>query len=759
MQISEKIAAELGIRKGQADSAIRLIDEGNTIPFIARYRKEATGSLDDTQLRSLYDRLLALRALEERRAVICHTIEEQGAMNEALQAKLMAAETLAVLEDLYRPYRPKRKTRAGMAEARGLRPLADAILQQDVQGSVEALAAGFVTPADRLADTPEEQRVASAEEAVAGAMDILAERFSDDADVRAYARQAVRDVGTVVSAEKKEKKEKKDEPGAQPKKEGSVRRDVYEMYFAYSEAVKSIPGHRVLALDRGEREGVLTVSVEAPEEQILEFMRNRYILPCGSRDAVSLVAAAIEDSWSRLIAPSVERETRSALTEDAQEKAITVFRKNLEQLLLQPPVTGRTVLGWDPGYRTGCKIAVVDPTGKVLDTAVVYPTPPHSRIEETKKEISGLIEKHSVSLIALGNGTASRESEQVVADIIREMAPVRKVQYMIVNEAGASVYSASELAAKEFPQFDVGQRSAASMARRLQDPLAELVKIEPAALGVGQYQHDMNQKRLSEALAGVVEACVNRVGVDLNTASQPLLSYTAGISPALAKRIVERREQEGPFRSRKELLKVSGLGAKTFEQCAGFLRIRDGEEILDNTAVHPENYAAVSQLLQELGLSRSADDLQKAPAMVKDRNGTAARLGIGRPTLDDILSELARPGRDPREELQAPLLKEDVLTIEDLTPGMRLKGTVRNIVDFGAFVDIGVHQDGLVHISQLADRFVRDPMEVVHVGDVVDVTVLSVDPAKKRIALTMKKSGWRADMSDNTAGNAAGTDI
>ncbi|MBR2122627.1 MAG: RNA-binding transcriptional accessory protein [Lachnospiraceae bacterium] len=726
MDINAVIAAELGIRPEQVNSAVSLIDKGNTIPFIARYRKEATGSLDDVRLRALYERLGALRALEERRAAVLRSVEEQGKLTPELKTRIEEAGTLNVLEDLYLPYRPKRKKRASTAIAKGLLPLADYIMEQTAAGPLIDEAAKYVTPSETA---EEEKRVATAEDALRGAMDILAERFSDDAGIREFVRNAFYDRGVLTSSEKK---------GASDKQ----RRDVYGMYFSYAEAVKAIPGHRILAVDRGENEGILSVSIEIPEEQITDHIcgllitgHNRYTEP--------VIREAAKDAYRRLIAPSIERQVRSDLTKAAQEKALVVFKKNLEQLLMQPPVTGRTVMGWDPAYRTGCKIAIVDETGKVLDTTVVYPTPPHNRIQETEKIISDMIRKHGVSLIALGNGTASGESEQVIASIIKDLAAENiRLQYAVVNEAGASVYSASELAGREFPEFDTGQRSASSMARRLQDPLAELVKIDPAALGVGQYQHDMNEKRLSEALNGVVEDCVNRVGADLNTASFSLLSYVSGITESLAVKIVEEREKNGPFRNRRQLMNVPGLGPRTFEQCAGFLRIRDGDEVLDSTAVHPEDYKAVHKMLKELGLDDTDTDVRRAAGMVrgKDIPAMARRLGIGEITLSDILSELERPGRDIREELEPPLLRSGVLTMQDLQPGLKLKGTVRNIVDFGAFVDIGVHQDGLVHISQLSDRFVKDPMDVVKVGDIVDVTVLSCDPEKKRISLSMKTS-------------------
>lgn len=724
MNIIDIISRELSIRPQQTEAVIKLIDEGNTIPFIARYRKEAHGNLDDTQLRSLDERLRYLRNLEERRQTVLASIEEQGKLTAELRAQIEAAETAITLEDLYRPYKPKRRTRAMIARERGLLPLAEHIRAQKTEPSAHVFAEQLINP---------EKEILTAEDALAGAKDILAEELSDDADVRSFIRKKTEKEGFLVSSAR-EKDEKKQVEADQ--------NGVFERYYAYEEALSKIPGHRILAVNRGEREKVLRVSIEAPEEEILNWVRKRLIRHPERAESAQLLSEAAGDAYSRLIAPSVENELRGMLTERAEEGAIRVFGDNLKQLLLQPPIVGKTVLGWDPAFRTGCKLAVVDSTGKVLDTTVIYPTAPQNRVEEAKKTLRALITKHGVELISVGNGTASRESEQIIADFLRESGlPVR---YAIVNEAGASVYSASKLGAEEFPNFDVGQRSAASIARRLQDPLSELVKIDPKSIGVGQYQHDMNQTRLSEALGAVVEDCVNGVGVDLNTASAALLQYVSGISRTVAQNIIAYREANGPFRTRRALLKVAKLGPKAFEQCAGFLRIKGGTNVLDQTAVHPESYEAAERLLSELGYTE--DDLKRGgiagiSARLSDKKlveQLAQKLGVGVFTLQDIAKELEKPGRDPREDAPAQILKSDVLRMEDLKPGMELKGTVRNVIDFGAFVDIGVHQDGLVHISELSDRFVKHPSEVVKVGDIVDVRVLSVDAAKKRIALTMK---------------------
>ncbi len=758
------------VRKGQVEAAVKLIDEGNTIPFIARYRKEATGALDDEQLRFLGDRLSSLRNLEDKKQQVLSAIDEQGKLTKELRAQIEAAMTQVAVDDLYRPYKQKRKTRAGIAKEKGLEPFADVIMEGNVQYELLTLAVNYVSSPDMLKnpEIPEEKKVGTPEEALQGALDIIAERISDDASLRTWIREKTWKSGTIATAEKKEtakaaaKSSKTAKAAADDTdavtaraasttaKAGSTaavhgtkedRRLVYEMYYEFEESIAKLPGHRILAINRGEREKYLTVTVNAPEEEILQhiqktaFKRNPYT-ECA-------LAETAKDAYERLIQPSIEREIRGKLTEDAEDGAIKVFRKNLEQLLMQPPIAGKVVLGWDPAFRTGCKIAVVDPTGKVLDTTVIYPTAPQNKVAEAKAVIKKLIAKDHVSLISLGNGTASRESEQIIVELIHELQqedPNREpIQYIVVNEAGASVYSASKLATEEFPEFDVGQRSATSMARRLQDPLAELVKIDPKAVGVGQYQHDMNQKKLDEALGGVVEDCVNHVGVDLNTASFSLLSYVSGISGTLAKNIVAYREANGRFRSRRELLKVAKLGPKAFEQCAGFLRIRDGKEPLDATAVHPENYKAVEQLLEELSLPDTMEGFRQVKALAgkKAMPQLAKELGVGELTLKDILDELEKPARDPRAEMPAPILRSDVLGMEDLKPGMKLKGTVRNIVDFGAFVDIGVHQDGLVHISKMSKRFIKHPLEVVSVGDIVDVTVESVDVGKKRIALSM----------------------
>ena len=825
MDILNKLREELQVERWQVEAAVKLIDEGNTIPFISRYRKEATGSLNDEVLRNLYERLNYLRNLEEKKTSVMASIEEQGKLTDDLKNKILAAETLVVVEDLYRPYRPKRKTRASVAKEKGLDGLADLIREQKFSGSLEEAAAAYVNPEKGAADT---------KEALQGAQDILAEGISDEADYRMYIRKITMDEGKLTSTARDEKAQ-----------------SVYEMYYQYEEPLKKAAGHRVLALNRGEAEKFLTVKVEAPRDRILQYLAKKVITEENPVTEVVL-RAVIEDSYDRLIAPAIERDIRNELTEKAEEGAISVFGKNLEQLLMQPPIAGHVVLGWDPAFRTGCKLAVVDATGKVLDTKVIYPTAPQNKVEEAKKELKKLIDKYDSSLISVGNDTASREAEQVIVDLIKELK--KPVQYVIVNEAGASVYSASKLATEEFPQFDVGQRSAASIARRLQDPLSELVKIDPKSIGVGQYQHDMNQKKLGEALGGVVEDCVNRVGVDLNTASAPLLEYISGISRTVAKNIVEYREANGRFTNRKQLLKVPKLGPKAFEQCAGFLRIADGENPLDATSVHPESYPATMELLKKLELSMedvrmlqaeakkgraaqntsgadskntsgdaarqnvsaknkanrkdrrqngfnirntdtamgralaaamqgmtldadnggtgkkganpsgrsgagalnaanasigaaagsSTSGSQKTAAVsalerrIPDKKKLAEELGIGEITLTDIVKELEKPARDPREDMPRPILRSDVLDMKDLKPGMVLKGTVRNVIDFGVFVDIGVHQDGLVHISQITDRFIKHPLEAVSVGDIVDVKVLDVDPVKKRIGLTMR---------------------
>ena len=730
MQINEKIARDLGVKTWQVEAAVKLIDEGNTIPFIARYRKEATGTLTDEQLRDLGESLAYLRSLQERKEKVMESIDEQGKLTAELRKRIEEAQTLVEVEDLYLPYRPKRRTRAGIAKERGLQGLADYILAMKKGSNVLKEAEKYVDP---------DKEVPDAEAAAAGAMDIVAEQISDEARFRAYIREKTWKSGTIVTSEKAQKK-KDDEDG---KKESGKpagkkeRRDVYEMYFEYEEALRRMPGHRVLAVNRGEKENYLTVKIQAPEEEILTYLEKQ--VTHGEKnpdpDTFTYIKAAVKDSYNRLIAPAIERELRNQMTEEAEDGAIRVFASNLEQLLMQQPIAGKVVLGWDPAFRTGCKLAVADPTGRILDTTVIFPTAPQNKVREAKRVLRDLVDKYNIFVISVGNGTASRESEQVITEFIREAG--RPVQYVIVNEAGASVYSASKLATEEFPAFDVGQRSAASIARRLQDPLAELVKIDPKAIGVGQYQHDMNQKKLDGALTGVVEKCVNRVGVDLNTASFSLLSYISGISKNVAKNIVSYREENGAFRNRKELLKVTGLGPKAFQQCAGFLRIRGGDQPLDETSVHPESYSAVKELLAGLGLSMDRESFKAAVRMTGDPAAKAKELGIGEPTLRDILSELEKPARDPREEMPAPVLRSDVLSIEDLKPGLTLKGTVRNIVDFGAFVDIGVHQDGLVHISKMSRRFIKHPLEVVRVGDVVDVTVLGVDAGKKRISLSM----------------------
>ncbi|MBR0145063.1 MAG: RNA-binding transcriptional accessory protein [Eubacterium sp.] len=716
MNINKVIAGELGVREAQVEAAVKLIDEGCTIPFIARYRKEVTGSLNDEQLRTLGERLTYLRNLEERKEAVIASIREQDKLTEELEQAIRAAETLVAVEDLYRPYKQKRKTRASVAKEKGLEPLANIILLEQPGTDVEAEAAKYIS---------EEKGVASVKEAIQGAQDIIAEAVSDEADYRTWIREHTLKKGVIISVAKDPEQE-----------------TPYETYYDFREPLSKITGYRVLALNRGESEKVLTVSVEAPEDDIIAYLEKNRIHDPNAPTAPYL-KAAVADAYGRLIAPAIEREIRSMLTESAEDGAITVFGKNLRQLLMQPPITGKTVLGWDPAFRTGCKLAVTDPTGKVLDTAVVYPTAPTNpvKIRAAKDTVKKMVRKYNIELISIGNGTASRESEQIVAELLEEIRkeePARKIAYVITNEAGASVYSASALATEEFPNFDVGQRSAASIARRLQDPLAELVKITPESIGVGQYQHDMNQKKLKEALGGVVEDCVNRVGVDLNTASASLLEYISGISKPIAKNIVAYREQEGGFTERKELLKVPKLGPKAYEQCAGFLRIRNGSNPLDNTGVHPESYEAASKLMQVCNFSLQDVREGKAVIFIKDYGQTAAQLGIGEPTLRDMVAEMTRPGRDPRADMPQPVLRTDVLDMKDLTEGMILKGTVRNVIDFGAFVDIGVHQDGLVHISQLTNKkFVKHPLDVVSVGDVVTVKVLSVDMKRKRIGLSM----------------------
>lgn len=716
MDIIQKITEELNVMKWQVEAAVRLIDEGNTIPFIARYRKEATGTLDDEQLRKLSERLIYLRNLEEKKEQVLCSIEEQGKLTEELKAEVLAAQTQVAVDDLYRPYRPKRRTRATIAKEKGLEPLAALLMRQKLKEPALQAAESYVS---------EEKGVASGQEALDGAKDILAELVSDEAKYRTKIRKLTAQKGKIVSSAKDEKQE-----------------SVYEMYYEFEEMVAKIAGHRILALNRGEKEKMLTVHVEAPEEEILRYLDSQ-IIRGDNPHTEPVLKDVIRDSYSRLIAPAIEREIRNELTEKAEDGAIAVFGKNLTQLLMQPPITGQVVLGWDPAFRTGCKLAVVDPTGKVLGTTVIYPTAPTTpaKIKASKDLLKKIIPKYHISLISLGNGTASRESEQFIVELLKEI-PEEHVQYVIVNEAGASVYSASKLATEEFPKFDVGQRSAASIARRLQDPLAELVKIDPKSIGVGQYQHDMNQKKLNEALGGVVEACVNKVGVDLNTASAPLLSYISGISGTIAKNIVAYREANGRFTDRRQLLKVPKLGPKAFEQCAGFMRINQGDNPLDMTSVHPESYEAAKELLAKQGFT--AEDLEKGnlselPATIRDYKKLAEELGIGEITLRDIVKELEKPARDPREEMPKPILRTDVLEMKDLQEGMVLKGTVRNVIDFGAFVDIGVHQDGLVHISEITEkRFIKHPLEVVSVGDIVDVKVLSVDLKRKRIQLTMK---------------------
>ncbi len=711
MDIFKVIQKELNVRLEQVEAAVQLIDEGNTIPFIARYRKEATGALNDEQLRELGERLTYLRNLEEKKVQVLTTIEEQGKLTEELRKEIEEAMTQVAVEDLYRPYRPKRRTRATVAKEKGLEPLANLILLQMADKELASYTDAYIS---------EEKGVLNKEEALAGAMDIIAESISDEADYRTYIRKITMDEGVLVSECKDEKIE-----------------SVYEMYYQFSEPVKKLAGHRILAINRGEKEKILTVHIDAPEERILLYLRKQVIVRENPYTATFLEEASA-DSYKRLIAPAIEREIRNDLTERAEDSAIKVFGKNLTQLLMQPPIVGQVVLGWDPAFRTGCKLAVVDATGKVLDTVVIYPTAPQNKVAEAKEVLKQLIKKYHITLISVGNGTASRESEAVIVELLKEIQ--EPVQYVIVNEAGASVYSASKLATEEFPNFDVGQRSAASIARRLQDPLAELVKIDPKSIGVGQYQHDMNQKKLGETLAGVVEDCVNHVGVDLNTASAPLLEYISGITKTIAKNIVTYREENGRFKSRAELLKVNKLGPKAFEQCAGFTRITEGSNPLDATSVHPESYQAATSLLEKLGyqVSEVTGGIKGISKKVADKKRLAEELGIGEITLEDILKELEKPARDPRDEMPKPILRTDVMEIKDLQPGMVLKGTVRNVIDFGVFVDIGVHQDGLVHISQITERYIKHPLEAVSVGDIVEVKVMSVDLTKKRIQLTMK---------------------
>ena len=714
MDIIKTLTSELQVEKWQVEAAVKLIDEGNTNPFISRYRKEMTGSLNDEVLRNLNERLGYLRGLEDKKQQVLKSIEDQGALTEELRKQIEKAETMVLVDDLYRPFRPKRRTRAIIAKEKGLEPLAGIIIGGLADRPIEDIAKQYID---------DEKEVSSAEEAIDGALDIIAEMISDNADYRTRIRELTMKEGTITSTAKDDKKE-----------------SVYEMYYEFEEALTKIQGHRILAINRGESEKFITVKVTAPQDKILDYLVKKSIVK-SNKYTDELIEKAVKDSYDRLIAPSIEREIRNTLTERAEDGAIKVFGKNLKQLLMQPPIAGKVVLGWDPAFRTGCKLAVVDPTGKVLDTVVVYPTAPTSekKIREAKDTVEALIDKYGIDLISVGNGTASRESELVIVDMLKEVK--RNVQYIIVNEAGASVYSASKLATEEFPNFDVGQRSAASIARRLQDPLAELVKIDPKSIGVGQYQHDMNQKKLGEALTGVVESCVNSVGVDLNTASASLLEYVSGISKAIAKNIVTYREENGRFTNRKQLLKVTKLGPKAFEQCAGFMRIKDGENPLDYTGVHPESYEAATALLKELGMDidnigkEGIKDLRKN---IKDYPKMAEKLGIGEITLKDIVKELEKPGRDPRDEMPKPILRTDVLEMKDLKEGMILKGTVRNVIDFGAFVDIGVHQDGLVHISQMTERYINHPLDVVSVGDVIDVKVLSVDINKGRIQLSMK---------------------
>lgn len=714
MDINQKLTEELEVKRWQVDAAIKLIDEGNTIPFISRYRKEVTGSLNDEQLRKLHERLVYLRNLEEKKEQVLSSIEEQGKLTEELRSQILAAETLVVVEDLYRPYRPKRRTRATIAKEKGLEPLAAVITLQQLKRPLREEAEQYLS---------EEKGVTSVEDAISGAKDIIAEAISDEADYRSWIRKITMKKGKLISTAK--------DPEAE---------SVYEMYYEFEEPLSKLAGHRILALNRGEKEKILTVKIEAPEEEILGYLEKQTIHGKNISTEQAL-KEAVEDSYKRLIGPAIEREIRSDLTEKAEDGAIEVFGKNLHQLLMQPPITGQVVLGWDPAFRTGCKLAVVDPTGKVLGTTVIYPTDPTTpaKIKASKDLLKKIIPKYHITLISLGNGTASRESEQFIVELLKEIP--EKVQYVIVNEAGASVYSASKLASEEFPKFDVGQRSAASIARRLQDPLAELVKIEPQSIGVGQYQHDMNQKKLGESLSGVVEDCVNKVGVDLNTASAPLLSYISGISGAIAKNIVAYREENGKFQDRKDLLKVAKLGPKAFEQCAGFMRIQGGKNPLDATGVHPESYGATEKLLERQGFTLedvAGGNLSGLSKTVKDYKKLSQELEIGEITLGDIVKELEKPARDPRDEMPKPILRTDVLDMKDLKEGMILKGTVRNVIDFGVFVDIGVHQDGLVHISQITDKYIKHPLEAVSVGDIVDVKVMSVDLKKKRIQLTMR---------------------
>ena len=715
MDMIKKIASELEVQAWQVEAAVKLIDEGNTIPFIARYRKEATGTLNDEQLRKLHERLVYLRNLEEKKQQVLSSIEEQGKLTEELKKQILEAQTQVLVEDLYRPYRPKRRTRATIAKEKGLEGLANIILLQMTKKSLEEEAKDFLS---------EEKEVLTVADAINGAKDIIAESISDEAAYRTRIREMTEKEGVLTAEAKDEKAE-----------------SVYEMYYHFQEPVTKLAGHRVLALNRGEKEKFLTVRVEAPEDRILRYLEKQ-IIKKENPNTTDALKEVIEDSYKRLIAPAIEREIRNAQTEKAEEGAMNVFGKNLQQLLMQPPISGKVVLGWDPAFRTGCKLAVVDPTGKVLDTAVVYPTAPtnEKKIRAAKDKVKEFIDKYHITLISVGNGTASRESEQVIVEMLKEIST--PVQYVITNEAGASVYSASKLATEEFPNFDVGQRSAASIARRVQDPLAELVKIDPKSIGVGQYQHDMNQKKLGETLSGVVEDCVNKVGVDLNTASASLLEYISGVSKTIAKNIVAYREENGRFSDRKQLLKVAKLGPKAYEQCAGFMRIQGGANPLDQTSVHPESYHAAELLLKKLGYSTADITDKKLDGLsekIRDYKKLAGELEVGEITLRDIVKELEKPARDPRDEMPKPILRTDVLEMKDLTPGMILKGTVRNVIDFGVFVDIGVHQDGLVHISQLTDKkFVKHPLEVVSVGDIVEVKVMSVDLNKKRIQLTMK---------------------
>ena len=712
MDIIAKISEELGIKRHQTEAAVKLIDEGNTIPFIARYRKEATGALNDEVLRNLSERLTYLRGLEERKETVLASIEEQGKLTDELKAQILSAETMVLLEDLYRPYKPKRRTRATIAKEKGLEPLAGVITLQMIKTPLIEEAAKYVDA---------EKGVTTAEEAIAGASDIIAESISDEADYRTHIRDLTVKKGRMTSTAKDPETE-----------------SVYEMYYDFDEPVAKLAGHRILAVNRGEKEKFLTVKIEAPQEDILRYLEKKVIVR-DNPQTNEVLRDVVRDAYDRLIAPAIEREIRSNLTERAEDGAIRVFGKNLEQLLMQPPIAGKVVLGWDPAFRTGCKLAVVDSTGKVLDTVVIFPTAPQNKVAESKKILKDLIHKYGISLISVGNGTASRESEQIIVELLKELK--EQVQYVIVNEAGASVYSASKLATEEFPKFDVGQRSAVSIARRLQDPLAELVKIDPKSIGVGQYQHDMNQKNLGEALGGVVEDCVNKVGVDLNTASASLLEYVSGINKTLAKNIVAYREENGAFKNRKQLLKVAKLGPKAFEQCAGFMRITGGDNPLDGTSVHPESYEAAGKLLEKLGYTGeqlSHGGLNGISKKIGDYKKMAQEMGVGEITLRDITAELEKPARDPRDEMPRPVLRSDIMEMKDLKPGMVLKGTVRNVIDFGAFVDIGVHQDVLVHISQMTDRYIKHPLEAVSVGDVVDVKILSVDMDKKRISLTMK---------------------